>query len=98
MNQPVNKPVAPIESQAVSQAGSGSAVSGSAMPPSYLQYEKRRYGMDHDRYAWSQLHTRPHVTWPNGARVALWVIPALEWFPLDMKGKPFKPPGAMVTS
>ena len=68
------------------------------MPASYLQYDKRRYGMDHERYAWSQLHTRPKVVWPNGARVALWVIPALEWFPLDMKGKPFKPPGAMVTS
>jgi peptidoglycan/xylan/chitin deacetylase (PgdA/CDA1 family) len=26
------------------------------------------------------------------------VVPALEWFPLDMKGKPFKPPGAMVTA
>ena len=68
------------------------------MDASYLKYEKRRYGMDHERYAWSQLHTRPKVTWPSGARVALWVIPALEWFPLDMKGKPFKPPGAMVTS
>ena len=68
------------------------------MPASYLQYDKRRYGMDHDRYAWSQLHTRAKVQWPKDARVALWVIPALEWFPLDMKGKPFKPPGAMVTS
>ncbi|MBL8384983.1 MAG: polysaccharide deacetylase family protein [Burkholderiales bacterium] len=69
-----------------------------SMDASYLQYARRRYGMDHDRYAWSQLHERPKVAWPNGARVALWVVPALEWFPLDMKGKPFKPPGAMVTS
>jgi len=69
-----------------------------SMPAEYLTYEKRRYGMDHDRYAWSQLHTRKKVAWPDGARVALWIVPALEWFPLDMKGKPFKPPGAMVTS
>ncbi|MFN0162770.1 MAG: polysaccharide deacetylase family protein [Burkholderiales bacterium] len=69
-----------------------------SLPADYLQYPKRRYGMDHDRYAWSMLHTRPRVTWPGEARVALWIIPALEWFPLDMVGKPFKPPGAMVTS
>jgi len=69
-----------------------------SMPADYLKYEKRGYGMDHDRYAWSQLHTRKKVEWPNGTRVALWIVPALEWFPLDMKGKPFKPPGAMVTS
>jgi len=30
--------------------------------------------------------------------MALWVVPALEWFPLDMKGQPFKPPGAMQTA
>jgi len=69
-----------------------------SVPADYLKYEKRRYGMDHERYAWSQLHTRPPVAWPGGARVALWVVPALEWFPLDMQGKPFKAPGAMVTS
>jgi len=69
-----------------------------SMPKDYLEYPKRGYGMDHDRYAWSQLHTRRKVAWPNDARVALWIVPALEWFPLDMKGKPFKPPGAMVTS
>ncbi len=69
-----------------------------SMPKAYLEYPKRGYGMDHDRYAWSQLHTRKKVAWPDGARVALWIVPALEWFPLDMKGKPFKPPGAMVTS
>jgi allantoinase len=68
------------------------------MPPEYLQYRARRHGMDHDRYDWSILPRRKPVVWPNGARVALWVIPALEWFPIDMKGKPFKPPGAMQTS
>lgn len=69
-----------------------------SLSPDYLTYRHRRYGMDHERYAWSILQQRKPVSWPNGARIALWVVPALEWFPLDMKGKPFKPPGALVTS
>ncbi len=69
-----------------------------SLPPGYLSYAHRRYGMDHDRYGWSILPRRQPVRWPGGARIALWVVPALEWFPLDMKGKPFKPPGALVTS
>jgi peptidoglycan/xylan/chitin deacetylase (PgdA/CDA1 family) len=67
-----------------------------SLPPDYLTYAHRRYGMDHDRYGWSILPRRKAVHWPNGARIALWVVPALEWFPLDMKGKPFKAPGALV--
>jgi peptidoglycan/xylan/chitin deacetylase (PgdA/CDA1 family) len=54
--------------------------------------------MDHDRYDWTQLHQRRGVAWPGGARIALWVTVALEWFPLNMKGVPFKPPGAMQTA
>jgi peptidoglycan/xylan/chitin deacetylase (PgdA/CDA1 family) len=68
-----------------------------ALVPSYLEYRNRRYGMDHDRYDWSVLQRRPKVAWPNGARVALWISVALEFFPLDGQGKPFKLPGAMVT-
>ena len=68
------------------------------LPADYLRYPLRRFGMDHDWYVWSMLSRRPKIAWPNGARVALWVAPALEWFPLDMKGLPFKPPGAMVTA
>jgi allantoinase len=68
------------------------------IPDDYLKYPKRRYGMDHERYAWSILPKRQKVAWPGGARLALWVIPALEWFPLDMKGQPFKPPGALQTA
>lgn len=69
-----------------------------SLPDDYLQYPLRRYGMDHDRYDWSMLPRRKPVAWPDGARVALWIVPALEWFPLDMKGVPFKPPGAMMTA
>ncbi|UCE31379.1 MAG: polysaccharide deacetylase family protein [Burkholderiales bacterium] len=70
----------------------------SKLPDDYLEYPLRRYGMDHDRYDWSPLPTRRPVRWPGGARMALWVVTALEWFPLDMKGQPFKPPGAMQTA
>jgi peptidoglycan/xylan/chitin deacetylase (PgdA/CDA1 family) len=69
-----------------------------SLPPDYLDYPHRRRGMDHDRYAWSILPARKKIRWPGDARIALWLIPALEWFPLDMVGKPFKPPGALVTS
>lgn len=69
-----------------------------SLPDDYLDYPLRRYGMDHERYDWSMLPRRRPVQWPNGARVALWVVPALEWFPLNMKGVPFKPPGAMMTA
>ena len=66
--------------------------------PEQLDYPLRRYGMDHGRYDWSMLAQRVPVQWPHGARVALWVVPTLEWFPLNMQGVPFKPPGAMQTA
>lgn len=68
------------------------------LPADYLAYGHRRHGMDHERYDWSVLPRRAPVAWPNGAKVALWVIPALEWFPLDMDGKPFNPPGGLLTA
>ncbi|HXY99183.1 MAG TPA: polysaccharide deacetylase family protein [Stellaceae bacterium] len=68
------------------------------LPPDYLDYPKRRYGMDQERYDWSMLPRRKPIAWPGGKKVALMVVPALQWFPLDMKGKPFKPPGAMMTA
>ena len=69
-----------------------------SLPPDHLQYPKRRYGMDHERYEWSMLPRRKKIAWPGAKKIALLVVPALEWFPLDMKGKPFKPPGAMMTA
>ncbi len=68
------------------------------LDPSYLDYPHRRYGMDHDRYDWSMLTDRKPVAWPGGKRVALWVNVALQFFPLDQKGKPFPPPGGMSTA
>ncbi len=34
-------------------------------------------------YPYSPIIRRPKVRWPNGARVALWVIPNIEYFALD---------------
>ena len=58
-----------------------------ALDPHYLEYRRRRYGMDHDRYEWSMLSRRDPVTWPNGARVALWVNVAVQFFPLNQRGQ-----------
>lgn len=63
-----------------------------------IEYPFRAYGMDHDRWDWSMVSRRPGVAWPGGHRLAVWITVALEWFPLNMKGQPFKPMGAMQTS
>ncbi len=68
-----------------------------SLPPGYLEYPRRRHGMDHDLYPWSKAFARPRIEWPDGARVALWIVPALEFFPLNPVGKPFRAPGSMVT-
>jgi len=67
----------------------------SVLPDSYTRYPLRREGYDHDLYAWSNLHQRPPVTWPQGS-VAVWLCVSLEWFPITPDG-PFKAPGHMVT-
>ena len=64
-----------------------------SLPDDYLRYPKRRRGMDHDRYPFARLFGRKPVTWPGGARVALWIVPTLELFPLDMKAQAVKPIG-----
>jgi peptidoglycan/xylan/chitin deacetylase (PgdA/CDA1 family) len=61
----------------------------------YLVYPHRRSGMDHEHYVYSNLFTRKPVRWPGDARVALWIVPTLELFPLDMAPKAFRPPGGM---
>ncbi len=64
--------------------------------PEFLAYPRRRYGMDHDRYAWSMLADRPPLRWPDGRPLAVWINVALEHFPLDAKGAGFKAPGGMT--
>jgi allantoinase len=34
-------------------------------------------------FDWSPINRRPKFSWPNGARVALWLIPNIEFFALD---------------
>ncbi len=68
-----------------------------SLPDDYLRYALRRHGMDHERYDWTLQPERAPVAWPGGARVALWVVPALEFFPLDQPAQPFRAPGGMVT-
>jgi allantoinase len=63
---------------------------------SYLIYDRRRYGMDHDFYDWSQLIDRSPVVWPNGKRLAVWINVSLQFFPLNQTGKPVPPPGGMT--
>lgn len=67
-----------------------------ALDKEHLEYSKRDYGMDHNRYDWSMLEDRPKVTWPEGKKLALWVNVSLQYFPLNQEGKPFKVPGGMT--
>lgn len=66
-----------------------------SMPEDYLNYPARHYGMDHDRYEWSDLFSRKPIAWPDGARIALSIVTHVQHFPLDMPSKPFKAPGAL---
>lgn len=38
---------------------------------------------EHDRFDYSPIVDRPTLRWPNGARVAVWVVPNLEHFLFD---------------
>ena len=80
------------------QAGALQDVRRVALDPGYLDYPKRRYGMDHERYEWSMLTERAPVAWPGGAKLALWVNVAVQFFPLNQSGKPFAPPGGLSTA
>ena len=52
--------------------------------------------MDHGRYAWSMMESRPARQWPGGKPLALWINVALEHFPLNPLGAGFKAPGNMT--
>jgi len=68
------------------------------LDPSYLVYARRRHGMDHDLYPWSNLFERPAISWPDGKRVLSWIVIDLEWFPITPNDKPFRAPGHMQTA
>lgn len=43
---------------------------------------------DPERYEYSPWNDRPKITWPNGARVAFWVAPNIEFYELDPPPNP----------
>jgi peptidoglycan/xylan/chitin deacetylase (PgdA/CDA1 family) len=44
-------------------------------------------GAGHALYPYSAIVDRPPLTWPNGARVAVWVVPNIEHYELDVEGR-----------
>lgn len=68
-----------------------------SLDPAYLEYPRRRRGMDQDLYGYSNLVDRSPVRWPEGKRVAIPIVVSLEWFPLVPNDKPFRAPGHMQT-
>ena len=67
-----------------------------ALDPEHLQYPHRSYGMDHQRYDWSELGQRKPVSWPGEHSLAVWINVSLQFFPLNQQGKPFPVPGGMT--
>lgn len=67
-----------------------------SLEDSYMEYPRRGYGHDHDRFDWSMLADRPAITWPEGKRLAVWINTSLQFFPLNQQGKPFKVPNGMT--
>lgn len=47
-----------------------------------------RIPSEHGRFPYSAIVDRPKLVWPNGARVAVWVIPNLEHFLFDRPATP----------
>ena len=68
------------------------------LDPAYLDYPERRHGYDHDIYAWSAFGDRKPITWPDNAKVAMWLCVSLEFFPLTPSDIPFRAPGHMQTA
>jgi len=69
-----------------------------SLDPGYLAYTKRRRGMDHDLYPYSNIHQRPPVSWPNDNKLLIWPVISLEYFPMVPSDEPFRAPGHMQTA
>ncbi|MEM6893054.1 MAG: polysaccharide deacetylase family protein [Bacteroidota bacterium] len=48
-------------------------------------------------YDYWPYHNRPKITWPNGAKVAFWVAPNIEFYELDPPDNPFRKPWPQPT-
>lgn len=69
-----------------------------SLDPAYLTYPRRRRGMDHDLYPWSNIFDRAPLAWPEGRSVAVPIVVSLEWFPILPTDTPFRAPGHMQTA
>lgn len=69
-----------------------------SLDPSYLEYPRRRRGMDHDLYPWSSIFDRPDFRWKNEARIGVALLVSVEWFPIVPGDAPFRAPGHMQTA
>jgi allantoinase len=67
-----------------------------SLDPNYLRYDRRRQGMDQDRYV-PRTMQQVRVQWPEEKPLAVLINLTLEHFPLDAKGEGFKAPGSMQT-
>ena len=61
-----------------------------------LNYSRRQYGMDHDRYEWSMLQDREPIHWPGDKPLALWINLSVQHFPLSGEKPAVTPPGALT--
>ena len=69
-----------------------------SLDPSYLEYPKRRLGMDHDLYPYSNLFKRPETHWQARKSLLVWPVISLEYFPMVPSDDPFRAPGHMQTA
>lgn len=59
-----------------------------------MTYPHRQRGLDHTWFPHQPTIQRPPISWPGGARIALWITVPVEFFPLDAATQPFRPLGA----
>ena len=85
----------PLSSFYMMTLGNARAMS---LDDAYLVYPRRREGMDHDHYPYSNLFARPPLRWLNGVKVATTIVISLEWFPILPSDTPFRAPGHMQTA
>lgn len=52
--------------------------------------------MENPRYDYSPIIDRPRLAWPDNARVAVWVIPNVEYFEFDRPALQYRPPPAQM--
>jgi allantoinase len=70
------KPVKKSAAKARTKAAARATARKSALLPPHVPTE-------HDRFDYSPIIDRPRLSWPNDARVAVWVIPNIEHFLFD---------------